>query len=452
MKRISLALLASTVTAGLGWAQTPMPVAPMPTQPTQPMAVPGVQKPVEPKKVDPKAIVDEPPPPVTIPAVSNRQVAIPSAAFAAGTSFTRSSQPNVYGNFHGITNTFTPYLQAGLPNDQHLTILPGQIVTVPVGTVFNRPVQTQPITQIQTVQVIGPNGTVDTQLIRTTVLQVVGLDPIAHGGGLPVNVVRGGFKIAENESPRPTDRIYATYHFYSNVNPSLLVPGLSQTDVHRETLGIEKTLFDGHASIGLRLPLLQINGPANIQGQGLGDLTAVFKYTLINDTHDCGDGSVGNGLLLSTGLAVTVPTGDTVSYNSRQPKIHSTLLQPYLAAIVSGESMYLQGFTSIAVPTHNDDTTYFFNSLQVGYYLYRDSTCSNWIRSVTPIVECHVDTPLNNRGLRRLPIGAIDTVSITTGATLGLGRSAFLNLGCNVPLTGPKPYDFEALAQLNWKF
>jgi hypothetical protein len=67
-------------------------------------------------------------------------------------------------------------------------------------------------------------------------------------------------------------------------------------------------------------------------------------------------------------------------------------------------------------------------------------------------MEVHVNTPLNHRGQKRFPIGAFDTVTITAGATFGLGQSSALNLGVNSPVTGPKPYVVEAMAQLNIRY
>ena len=110
------------------------------------------------------------------------------------------------------------------------------------------------------------------------------------------------------------------------------------------------------------------------------------------------------------------------------------------------------GFSSIAVPTDSRDTTFLFNDLQVGYQLYQDRTGTRFLRSITPIAEVHVNTPLNNRGIRCLPIGMSDIVSFTTGTTLGLGQRSYLNLGTNVPVTGPRPYGVEALIQFNWQY
>ena len=449
MRRYTIGLIGTFGVAASSVAQVPMAM-PAETAAVYQQPVPKAQ---DPKPQDPKP-QDPPPPPVTFPA-TNRAVLPASAVAAAGTSIRRSSQPNVFGNC--LTGTvFSPYLIATLPSGQQQTILPGQTVLLPPGTTFDRDVQQQLIA-IPRPPTPPPPGRPNNPDVPTppppppdVFLRVTGTEAIAHAGGLPVNVVRGAFKIMENESPRPTDRIYASYNFFSDVNPSLSVPGLPVTNVHRETFGIEKTFLEGNASIGLRLPLLQIEGARNIDRQSAGDLSVIFKYALINDWYDNGNGSIGGGNVLATGLVVTAPTGNAATFSAQCPVIHSTVIQPYVGGLASWDRVYLQGFSSVAVPTDDRDTTFLFNSLQTGYLLYSASTDDRWLQSFTPILECHVNTPLNNRGLKRLPIGSFDEVSLTGGAMIGIGRAAFLNVGCNVPVTGPKPYAIEALAQLNF--
>lgn len=100
---------------------------------------------------------------------------------------------------------------------------------------------------------------------------------------VPTTIARGAFKITENESPRPQDRVYTTYNYFSNVFGSRLAPGQQQTDIHREVIGFEKTLLDGNASAGMRLPYIQVNGDGSVSKDDIGDLTMVLKYALIND-------------------------------------------------------------------------------------------------------------------------------------------------------------------------
>lgn len=414
---------------------------------------------VQPKSQDkkPEAKKDDKPPVVPdAPQLTERAGTGPQAPPSlapASAAVLVSALPPVYGDMLGATR-YSPYLIATLPRGTQQAVRPGQVATFPLGTTFSQNVPTQ-IVQVQVgTQVIFDPQTeqrIEVPIFENRV-QVVGPPAQAATGSIPVNVVRGAFKIAENESPRPVDRVYLNYNYFYDVNPSLSVPELPVSNVHRETFGLEKTFLDENASIGLRLPLLQLSGSQNFQGQGFGDLSIVMKYAFINEYVRMADGSLGPGNVLSGGLVVTAPTGNVVTFGARQPPIHTTYLQPWVGGILVRGDFYMQGFSSVAVPMDNRDTTFFFNSLQFGYRLFQASSGSDILTSVTPVVEVHVTNPLNNRNIQLLPIGAADIVSLTSGATFGLGSRSFLNLGANVPVTGPKPYGIEAVAQLNIRY
>jgi hypothetical protein len=298
-------------------------------------------------------------------------------------------------------------------------------------------------------------GSVARGTATNTELLLNGPNPRGNSGGLPVPVIRGAYKISENEGPRPTDRVYVTYNFFYDVNPGQRrgIPGLPITNVHRETFGIEKTFLDGDASIGLRLPLLQITGPTNLDRATVGDLSVILKFAIINNPFQAtNDGSILGGEVLSTGIVVTAPTGGAAAFSAQDPQIHPTLLQPFIGGIKTFRRSYVQFISSIAVPTDSQDTTYMFNSLQAGYLLYRDPTGNRFVGSVTPIVELHINTPFNNRGSLRLPIGAVDIVSLTMGSSINLGSRSSLNIGTNVPLSGPRPYALESMIHLNVRY
>src|SRR6185369_4585079 len=117
-----------------------------------------------------------------------------------------------------------------------------------------------------------------------------------------------------------------------------------------------------------------------------------------------------------------------------------------LGFIVNFGSFYIQGFSSVVVPTDDRDTTLFCNDLALLYRLYvRGQNEDGLLRTVTPTLEGHLTNPLNNRGVTNSPIGFPD-ILITTGAVhVGLGQRSELTLGAAVPLTGPQPFDLEAI-------
>jgi hypothetical protein len=251
-------------------------------------------------------------------------------------------------------------------------------------------------------------------------------------------VSRGAFKITENESPRPQDRAFATYNYFNNVSP---VPGLRQTDVHREVIGFERTFLEGDASFGMRLPILQVYGDQNIMHQDIGDLTVVMKFAFLND-HETGN-------VASAGVVLTFPTGGSFLPRGT-PDIHDTLIQPWVGGIANFGDFFLMGFSSFVIPTDSRDVLFWANDLSLGYRAY--SCNEGLITSITPMLEGHLITPLNHRGINTFPIGLQDIFDVTFATRFGIGQQATLGLGLVVPLTGPKPFDWEAQVQFNYNF
>jgi hypothetical protein len=251
-------------------------------------------------------------------------------------------------------------------------------------------------------------------------------------GGAPIAVARGSFKIAENASPRPQDRVFASYNYYNNV--------IDVLDVHRETIGFEKTFLDGNASVEMRLPFIQNRAPGGQTESEIADLSVIFKYAFIN-TPDT---------VLSAGLAVTAPTGPIptvlIFRNTDIERVHPWLLQPFVGYYKEVNDFYLHGFTSVMVPTDSHDGTLLFNDLGVGYWLYRGG--AGLVTGIAPTFEAHVTTPLSNRGI----IGFADSVDLTAGAYFLLGDRLCLGAAVGAPVTGPRLFDFEALFNLNWRF
>jgi hypothetical protein len=292
-----------------------------------------------------------------------------------------------------------------------------------------------------------------TTMLVPTLQPVVVCDPVASRFG-------SGFKVADNESPVPQCRVFCTYNYYNDISgiggfsapytfsnsagttvsvPGVVVPARG-LDVHRELFGFEQTFLNGNASVEVRLPVFQTPGNRGIEGGDLGDVTALLKYALLYNRQ--------TGNVLTVGLAVTAPTGPGI--DTIDGTIRSTLLQPFVGYLFSGCKFFLQGFESVAVPTDSRDTTLLFSDVGIGYSLYR-SGADRLITSVAPTLEVHVTTPLNHEGVGAL-VSVPDIVSLTGGVYVGLGRHCLLAIGTNVPISGTRPYDIEALAQLNILF
>jgi hypothetical protein len=357
------------------------------------------------------------------------------------------TNPHMIGDFPGLFTLrtfFVPVIQN---------------ITTTQTTTTTALVQKNVIIEGKMVPALVPVTTTNTTLVQRQQITEVPVN-------LRVAVPDGGsFKLAENESPRPVDRVFVTYNYYSGLTgpdtnaalPHLdtvtttiggapttiatFVPGVAapREDLHREVIGFEKTFLNGDASIGMRVPFIEQNGVGDI-GDGFGDVTVIFKYAFINDR------TTGN--VLSGGLAVTAPTGHGVPI--LEGELHSTLLQPWMGFIRNYDRWFIQGFTSVVIPTDWRDVLLLFNDVGVGYTLYQ-SSADRFISTVAPTLEAHVTTPLNHRD-ETSPITVPDLVVLTAGSHFGIYRNSTLTVGVATPLTGPRLFDIEALVQFNWRF
>lgn len=274
-------------------------------------------------------------------------------------------------------------------------------------------------------------------------------------GAVVVPSVRS-FKICDNDSPFPRDRVYVGFNYYSEVNKAVnqfYGSDLQNLRAYRSTVGVEKTCLDGNASVGLRLPWDTLNADSLVPGFGgesnaVGDLTIILKGVLLGDRD--------LGRVLTTGLAITTPTGPDrfAGYDNITANPHTTVLQPFIGGVWGMGDFFVQGYTALDVPTRSNDVTMWYTDIGVGYFLYRNNCCDSGITAIVPTLEVHVNSPLNHRGILHStdPRGTPDVVALTTGVTFEVHRNITLALGCVTPVTGPRPFDWEMLAQVNVRF
>jgi len=280
------------------------------------------------------------------------------------------------------------------------------------------------------------------------------LGPLKHTAP---NVVRlpfeRGYKMADNQSPMPQDRVFVAFNFFDNL--SVLTnrgeaATLHSVKAYREFFGVEKTFLNQNASIGIRLALNSLSAQSDLPGVGgsstaLGDLTVFMKYVLWKD--------VERGNLLSAGLAVTPPNGPGAFAGSRiANSLHTAALQPFIGYIRTiGRDGFIQGFSGVNAPTDPGVVAMMYNDIGIGYFLYRDQSGANrFLSAIVPTFEVHVNTPLNHR-LTAGPNGFIGTPDVVD-LTFGTGfvfRGAILSAGIVNPVTGPRPFDLEAIVMLN---
>jgi hypothetical protein len=261
-----------------------------------------------------------------------------------------------------------------------------------------------------------------------------------------------GYKMADNQSPRPLDRVYVAFNFFNDLNVgNPASAGLRDVRIYREYFGIEKTFFDGNASVNLRLPVNSITARGTRPGLGggstaVGDLSILTKFALWQDRS--------SGDLVSAGMGIGTPTGPSSFAGARYTRAaNPAFVQPFVGFIKTFGSFYTQGFTAIDVPFDRNVVTVYYNDLGMGYYFpARDPT--RLITAVAPSMEVHVNTPLNHRGgfNSNDPNATVDIVNLTFGLTAVARQRTMVSVGLVEPVTGPRPFSGELVVLVNFFF
>ncbi len=262
-----------------------------------------------------------------------------------------------------------------------------------------------------------------------------------------------GFKIADNMFPRPVDRVWVSFNYYDGVNSGInkeLGAPIKDMQVYNEVFGFEKTFWDQQASIGFRIPVntLTISTPfptASGTHTSTGNFSSFLKYILAEDAR---------GNLLSTGLDMSFPTGPKsfAGYPTSQG-INVFEIQPFLGYIYRWDRAFIQGFTSIAVPTDQKLATMYYYDIALGYYVYRSQDPRALISAIVPTFETHLNIPLNFAGFNINYIGSTpDVVDLTYALNVGFGGRAVLSTAYIHSVTGPTPFSGEFAMMLNIPF
>ncbi len=262
-------------------------------------------------------------------------------------------------------------------------------------------------------------------------------------------------KISENQSPIPLDRVFGQFNFYGSVNNSYnnrVSPQIGNVQAYLQLYGFEKTFLDGQASLGLRQTVDSVNvdsrGPQVPGGMftSFGNMDVFAKFILLADD------SYRN--ILTGGLDISLPTGPA-SFGGYPNAVafRDTHIQPFVGFLLTRDRLFLQGFSSISAATDPNDVSWYFNDVGIGYYLYRADDPGDFVTSIVPTFETHVNTPLNHSGFRAAdPSSQPDSVNLTFGTTFILSRRLYLTFSYTTPTTGPKPFEGELTMQLNFRF
>jgi hypothetical protein len=284
-----------------------------------------------------------------------------------------------------------------------------------------------------------------------------------------------GILITDNDSPRPTDRVYFGFNCYNDINPDTNF-GPDSIDMYRQTIGFEKTFLKGRASFGMRLPFIQTFGPSTgrsslsapftVDGSGnqtpvegfgngftdpggrqtrrnVGDLSVLLKYAFYDDRT--------TGDLMSLGLVTTMPTGggNEIFLADGTTVPNSVLFQPWLGGVAMFRRGYAQMISSYIVPTSSNEPVLANNSIAAGYFLYVNAM-DRWVNAVVPVIEAHLRNPLTYRD----PNGAVylqDQLNLTFGVHFRT-TNASVSPSLTVPTVGPNPFRCEAALWFNIRF
>ena len=308
------------------------------------------------------------------------------------------------------------------------------------------------------------------QTMTQTVPGLVAVVNLANpsGGGLV-----GRNKYFDDGSPLPQDRVFFDYSHVGDfkvLNTSI--------DINRYVFGVEKTFLNGFGSIEVLVPFAgtansdQNGGPGMaVDNTEFGNVGLLLKGTLFRNAN----------WAVTAGVGVSMPTAD----DSRilfagQPVLEirnrAWLLQPILGAVwapndrfyaqlglqfdfdANGNPVYVRSpgdeFSQSGVLT---DQTYLYASGAIGYWLYQCDT--GFMRGVSLQGELHYDRTLGTRDVVQTGSvlvadmnSSIDVLNATTGVNFVLGDRSTSALGVSFPLAGDRLYDWNLMAQLNFRF
>lgn len=273
-------------------------------------------------------------------------------------------------------------------------------------------------------------------------------------------------KIGEGESPRPVSRMFYNFNYYNNLaNTSIVAPAerVRSVDLYRNLFGFEQALFNNSVSFGVRVPFntLDAQGVDSSVGPGgilpgtlgyttthFGNVSAIAKALLWEDR--------ASGSIISGGLTLSLPTASSSKINPGMSNM--TFVQPYVGYIAQRGDFFVHGFSSITAALISAQSIVMFNDIGVGYYAYRNTSRNSLLTAIVPTLELHVFTPLKQAASIQNILGDTnnprlnDIVNVTLGNTFEFSNRTTLGIGVATPLTGPQPFDVEAIAQLNYRY
>src|SRR4029077_8901283 len=121
-----------------------------------------------------------------------------------------------------------------------------------------------------------------------------------------------------------------------------------------------------------------------IDERQVGDISIVSKYAFVNDPW--------TGNVATLGLTVSLPTGDRGTgldaLGTGRPAPRAVFVEPWAGAVWNSGDVFVEGVTALVLPTDPIYPVIAFNSVGVGYWLYRNGD-DRVLRAVVPVAELH---------------------------------------------------------------
>jgi hypothetical protein len=282
------------------------------------------------------------------------------------------------------------------------------------------------------------------------------------------------FKMAENTSPLPQDRIYFDFNSFTNV-PLTETP----SSVRSFTPGFEKTFFDGVMSFEMRLPMASTlsndvfaDGSTTTASGEFGDMGIALKTLILRREK----------FLLSGGLAMSLPTAENTQLISSRSLNATTMLEfqnqsvhlmPFFGGLwTPNDRWFAIGYVQIDVDANGDpviaypnfrneflgryhDTTYLYADLGLGYWARRSENRNQFFTGLAYSLEFHLNQSLQGQQVLdagEFQIGThaenVSCTDLTVGTHLELYKMTTVTAALIVPLTADRDRQFDSQFRL----
>jgi len=293
------------------------------------------------------------------------------------------------------------------------------------------------------------------------------------GGAIP------RFKMAEDTSPMPVDRVYFNYDYYSNVQLT------SQPfSLNAFTPGFEKTFLGGAMSVEVRLPMASslddtvfLDGSTR-SGEGeIGNLGVTVKAVLF----------ATDKAAISGGLCIDCPTApNETCYATQDPFSNgirilnqSVHLLPFVGGLwTPNDRLFCIGFMQLDIDANGDavnnvlndsgfvtvspagryyEQTMLYLDGVAGYWIRRDNDPQRWLNGIAVFGELHGNQSLNTSAALSTVVGTmagnnISILDMTVGADFQFGPLTTVTAAYCTPLTAQREFDGQFRLMFNRRF